>query len=93
MWIQYESLLFGATLLTLSTGLACMIGMALCRNPKRQAHCHHLFYLALVALGLVTLLAVGSDSGIWMGPGTGLSAMTVGATLDLRADRAVRQEF
>lgn len=93
MWIHSESLLFGATLITLSTGLACMIGIALCRNPKRQAHCHHVFFLALVALGFVTLLAVGADSGIWMGPGTGLSAMAVGATLDLRGDRVARQGF
>jgi cell division protein FtsW (lipid II flippase) len=41
------------------------------------------FLSCLVAVGLATMLAVGSNSGWWVSCGATLSLMSVGGTLDL----------
>lgn len=82
MWISSEPLVFWLSIVVLWAGLASVILMRGAASDRRQTHWHCLFYLALVGLGLLTVLAAGAGNGAWMTSGTGLSVITVGATLD-----------
>jgi hypothetical protein len=81
-WVPSEALILWASLAVLWVGLASVVGLRSCRTAQRRICCCWLFYGTLLALGAITVLAAGSGTDLWVPSGTGLSLMTLGATLD-----------
>jgi hypothetical protein len=75
------------TVLLQVTGLVTLVVMRLACTRQHQACCQSLFFVTLLALGVLTVLAVGVGESTWMASGTSLSATAVAATLDFRGDR------
>ena len=88
-----ESFLFWASMATLWVGLASVIGLRFCGTAANRACFCRLFYLALVVLGTVTMVAASAGTEFWIPSGTGLSVMTLGATLDFGGARDRKPAF
>ena len=84
---------FWSTIVIQVLGLASIIAVRFCTDARRCAYCHRVFILALLALGLVTVLAAGSSGGCWVASGATLPILTVCATLDLGNQRREATSF
>lgn len=58
-------------------------------GSPRQTCCQCLFFASLALVGAATMLTLGLGSGYWPLCGATLSAMALGATLDLRRSQSV----
>jgi hypothetical protein len=59
--------------------------MQLYPSGRKRNACEQIFIGLMLAIGLVTVLALGSASDAWMTSGATLSVMTVCATFDFGA--------
>lgn len=78
---------FGFTIVIQVLGVASIVAARFCTDSRQRAYCHRFFIAALVALGLVTVLAAGSTGGCWLASGATLPILTVCATSDLGSQR------
>jgi uncharacterized membrane protein len=67
--------------------VATMIAMHQLPHGRRRRVSQRVFFALMMAMGLVTMAAVGSAGNSWMTSGATLSVMTVCATLDLGESR------
>ena len=86
MWSLSLPVMFWLTIAIELLALASMAAARLCGTNRRRAVCHQFFVIMLLALGLMTVLALSSDSHSWVTSGATLSIMTVCATFDFRGD-------
>lgn len=63
--------------------LAVIIALQLLPCGSSRTVCQRVFFGLLLAMGLVTVSAVGAASSAWLWSGASLSIMTVCATCDL----------
>ncbi len=63
--------------------LAVIIALRLLPRGRSRSVCQQVFFGLLLAMGLVTISAVGAASSVWLWSAASLSIMTVGATCDL----------
>jgi hypothetical protein len=93
MWTLSEPIIFWLTVGAQLIGVASFVSMHICRNCKRQARCHNVFYATLGGLALLAVLSVGVSAGSWVASGTTLSFMAVGATFDVRHGKQDQRAF
>ncbi len=82
MWFTSEPVVFLVSIAVFLAGLVSVVMIRVGNNGQCHHRWHCLFYVALVALGILTMLAAGTDNSAWLTSGAGLSVMTVGITLD-----------
>jgi hypothetical protein len=87
------SIIFWSTIVIQLLGLGSIVALRVCGSDRGRAVCQRLFVAALLALGLITIFAVGADSDSWVTSGATLSVMTVCATFDFRSERARSAAF
>ena len=68
--------------------LVSTVALRLRGSDRSRLACQRLFVTMLLAMGLLTVLAMSADSDFWVTSGATLSIMTVGASLDGRRDQA-----
>jgi hypothetical protein len=83
MWAISGSGLFWSTAAIQLITVVTIVAMQLLPHGRRRAACHRFFFALLLALGLVTVLAVSVASESWVTSGASLSVMTLCATFDL----------
>lgn len=85
--------IFWSTLVIQLLGVGSIVGARLCTGERGRGVCHRFFLVMLLALGLITVLAVMADSDTWVTSGATLSVITVCATFDFRGERAQTAAF
>jgi len=94
MWIISEAILFWIAVSVFLLGLASVVLMRLAGGQTQHLYCWHcLFYMALLGLGLLTVVAVGVGNGAWMTSGAAMSVITIGATVDFDSVCSERSYF
>lgn len=93
MWSLSLPVIFWLTIVVQLLGLGSMVAARLCGTYRGRAVCQQVFLVMLLALGLVTVIAVGADSDSWVTSGATLSIMTVCVTFDFRGDRGRSAAF
>ena len=68
--------------------LTSMVALRLCASDRSRLACQRLFVIMLLAMGVVSVLAMGGGSDFWMTSGATLSIMTVCTSLDCRGENA-----
>ena len=64
-------------------GLASLVGIRLAAHAPHLARLQPIFFVALLAVGMITIIAFTANNTSWLSSATTLSIMSVGATLDL----------
>ena len=85
MWTPSLLCIFWSTVVIQTISVGTIIALQLFRHGRGRRLCQRVFFGLMMAMGLVTLLAVSSASDSWMTSGATLSIMTVCATYDLGA--------
>ena len=93
MWTLSLPCIFWSTITIQMISVATIIAMQQFPHGRRRSVCQRVFFGLMMAIGLVTVLAVSSASDSWMTSGATLSVMTVCATLDIGADRRRAASF
>jgi hypothetical protein len=78
-----DVLLLGVAVLMQILGIAAAISARLSQTPVARKCSYRVFYVSLLAVFAITLLAVHVGHGVWISTGTTLAIMAVGATLDV----------
>jgi len=78
--------LFWVAVATQLLGLLSLVSIRLSQHAPVFARLQPLFFLALLAVGTVTVAAFASNSMTWFSSAATLSIMSVGATLDLTGE-------
>ena len=93
MWTPSLLCIFWLTIVIQMISVVTIIAMQLFSDDRRRSLCQRVFFGLMMAMGLVTVMAVSSASDSWMTSGATLSVMTVCATLDLGASRRRAASF
>ena len=93
MWTLSVTVIFWATIVIQLLGLGSIVALRFCGSDRGRSACQRFFVTMLLALGVITILAVGADSDSWVTSGATLSVMTVCATFDFRGERARSAAF
>ncbi len=88
MWTLSLPVIFWSTCVIQLLGLGSIVALRLCDNGRRRSTCQRFFVAVLLALGVVTLFAVGADSDSWVTSGVTLSIMTVCGTFECRGEHS-----
>ncbi len=92
MWTLSLPVIFWSTFVIQLLGLGSIVALRLCDHGRRS-NCQRFFVAVLLALGAITLFAVGADSDSWVTSGVTLSIMTVCGTFECRGERSGRVAF
>jgi hypothetical protein len=93
MWTPSLLCIFWLTIVIQMISVVTIIAMQLFSNDRGRSLCQRIFFGLMMAMGLVTVLAVSSASDSWLTSGATLSVMTVCATFDLGASRRRAASF
>jgi hypothetical protein len=93
MWTPSLSCIFWSTIVIQMISVVTIMAVQLFPHGRRRSLCQQVFFGLLIAMGLVTVLAVSSASDSWMTSGATLSVMTVCATFDLGANERGAASF
>jgi hypothetical protein len=93
MWTPSLSCIFWSTIVIQMISVVTIMAVQLFPHGRRRSLCQRVFFGLLMAMGLVTVLAVSSASDSWMTSGATLSVMTVCATFDLGANERRAASF
>jgi hypothetical protein len=74
--------IFWSTIAIELISVATIVAMQLFPHGRKRNACEQIFFGLMMAMGLVTVLAVSSASDAWMTSGATLAVMTVCATFD-----------
>ena len=85
MWTLSLPCIFWSTIVIQLISVATIMALQLFPHGRCRSLCQQVFFGLLMAMGLVTVLAVSSASDAWMTSGATLSVMTVCATFDFGA--------
>ena len=85
MWTLSLPCIFWSTIAIQLISVATIVAMQLFPLGRKHSACEQVFIALMLAMGLVTVLAVSSASDAWMTSGATLSIMTVCATFDFGA--------
>ncbi|MHB8973426.1 MAG: hypothetical protein ACYC3X_09300 [Pirellulaceae bacterium] len=77
--------IFWSTIVIQLISVATIVALQLFPHGRKRNACEQVFIGLMLAMGLVTVLSVGSASDAWMTSGATLSVMTVCATFDFGA--------
>ncbi|MEQ8791364.1 MAG: hypothetical protein RIC55_34195 [Pirellulaceae bacterium] len=90
MFPSYEAAIFTTVTVIQVLAVASVVSVRLAVGVAEQTWCHRLFFVALLALGGITMATVFAGSGHWFSFAATLALMAVGGTLDLgQAGKAV----
>ncbi len=85
MWTLSLPCIFWSTVAIQLISAATIVALQLFPSGRKRNACEQIFIGLMLAIGLVTVLALGSASDAWMTSGATLSVMTVCATFDFGA--------
>ncbi|MHB0956187.1 MAG: hypothetical protein ACYC0X_07395 [Pirellulaceae bacterium] len=85
MWTHLLPYLFWCTIAIQLISVATIVAIQLRPRGRRRSACEQIFIGLMLAMGLVTVLAISATSDAWLASGATLSVMTVCATYDLGA--------
>jgi hypothetical protein len=85
MWTPSLLCIFWSTIVIQVISFVTIMAIQLFPHDRGRGLCQRVFFGLMMAMGLVTVLAVSSSSDSWMTSGATLSVMTVCATFDLGA--------
>ncbi|MCA9214630.1 MAG: hypothetical protein KDB27_16270 [Planctomycetales bacterium] len=76
-----ENIIYGGTFMIHLCGIVTVFASRYCRDDCR-AIWNGLFFMALLLVGLITLVSIWHESGHWLVSSSTLAVMVVGATLE-----------
>jgi len=82
MWTENELTIFGVAFLVQMAGFVSVAIARVGQQPDSQIGYERFFFLCMMLVGAISLLATWTGAGSWLMNGITLAMMAVGATVD-----------